>query len=161
MSKARRDLQACRDIIRSVKQDERRTAENLAGPFLEQMLHSLPAAESLLANPDAKVRLAALLILRQNWKPVNFRQICENLALKDPDEQVRDVAVISLGRFYHGTNDADVGRFVANLVHDPSRTTRMRIMPARPCARFVTCRWIAGPLFRKHSRSRTTWTGLS
>ncbi len=126
VAEARQELRASIEAIARGKRAAQETWEMLAGPFGRDMLNSPEAAASLLANPDAKVRMAALLVIREHWKPMHFQRICQKLADSDGDEQVRNLAVISFGRFYKETNDPDVGTTLARMVLDESRTAKMR-----------------------------------
>jgi hypothetical protein len=62
-------------------------------------------------------RIAALMLVGDEWTPIEqFKDECERLALTDPEEQVRGIALTKLCACYAGTNDSRIGRLVAEIV---------------------------------------------
>ncbi len=91
------------------------------------MLSSLEAALVYLQHADPKVRLAALWISSERWPSDNRISLhCERLALSDPDEQVRAVAISSLGACYIGSRNNRISSLLATIVASEQNPKSLR-----------------------------------
>jgi hypothetical protein len=69
------------------------TLSQLAGSALSAM-QRLSAAESYLSHEDTNLRLASLFVISDRWRDnESFIQKCQELAVNDPDQTVRGVAL--------------------------------------------------------------------
>jgi hypothetical protein len=91
-------------------------------PHRDRMLSRAEHAVGYLSDLSSDRRVAALLILSDFWKrnDAEFRHICEQVALRDPDRSVRGAALAALGACLRGSNDSHVGNFLANFVRNSS-----------------------------------------
>lgn len=99
----------------------------LAGARLGDILKSRDSAASYLRDHDSSLRQAALFALKHYWRPdKDFERLCEELLCNDPDVAVRAAALSCLSGCLRQTDDARVGRLVADLVVDPNQAIRLR-----------------------------------
>jgi len=127
MKEARRNLQQSDEVFDDFQRAEREHWRALAGPLLDDMLKSRSGAERHLEHRDPKVRIAALSVLSDFWKPdESLRKISEHMALNDPDSEVRGVALCDLGSCYRGTRDKRIGRLLAAIVRDEQKPVSTR-----------------------------------
>lgn len=117
--KAQSDLRACYQIAADVETSQRNMWADLAGPEFENMLRDRELTQGYLRHPNAKLRLVALFMIRDHWKPMEgFASVCEEMAVNDADAEVRAVALCVLARIYAKTNDARIGLFLARIVRN-------------------------------------------
>ncbi|MHC4180207.1 MAG: hypothetical protein ACYSWU_22105, partial [Planctomycetota bacterium] len=120
---AARALKRSDDIMARVTETQQRWWEELAGPFLQEMVRSRRHAEKYLEHGDPPVRMVALSVLQDVWKArssTEFSNRCEQMVLNDPDPEVQAVAITALGACYSNTNNGHIGRLLARIVHDES-----------------------------------------
>lgn len=90
-----------------------------AGDAYVGLVHSKDASISLMNDANPAVRITAISVCDLHWKcsgDQNFRATCQRLAMNDPDERVRNVAIDSLGAAYRDTKDPDVSHLLADTV---------------------------------------------
>jgi hypothetical protein len=110
-----------------IRQMMKRLWEERAGPHAARMLESRATAEAYLTHPQANLRLAAIMVLKDHWKPdASFVATCEMMVLNDTDPEVRAVAVVTLAGCYKGTDDRRVGGVVARVVQETSAPLSLR-----------------------------------
>jgi hypothetical protein len=82
-----------------------------------QFLQDSEAAARALGDADPHRRHYALYVLVKHWKlGPNYREECARLAGADPDEEVRQNAILALADSYRETNESRIGRLFARLV---------------------------------------------
>jgi hypothetical protein len=99
------------------------------GPRVDKMVQDRRDAERQLADPDWKVRCAALSILELHWdaaKDPDFAQKCEDIAFGDAEPEVRACALRVLGVCYENTNNLRVGKLLAQAVLDARQPSASR-----------------------------------
>jgi len=103
----------------------------LAGPLLDEMLANQQAAERSLEDSDPRVRVAALNVLEERWKPAIGSDCLRRvfaMATGDADEQVRSIAASCLAACHAATDDVPVGRLLAQMVLDESAKVSSRAL---------------------------------
>jgi hypothetical protein len=124
---ARRDLEQGQQTYARYKRTQKKLWEDLAGAGVDEWLQNRQAAAAHLSDPNPKRRLTALSILLHHWKPDDaLAAASETMALTDPDSQVREIALIALRACYHGSNNARIGKLLADIVKDGSRPESVR-----------------------------------
>jgi len=97
----------------------RKLCEKICGPYIDKMIRDYRETKEFLKHSDPRARLGALFMIREYWKPqTDFGHICEQLAMEDPDVDVRSGALSSLCGICYGTQDGRIGRVFATLVLD-------------------------------------------
>jgi hypothetical protein len=99
----------------------------LAGDQAEEMLVSLENTCKYLRDQSWKLRLAAISIMRMEWKAyAQLALICEQLAVSDPHPQVRETALFTLACCFRGTSDPRIGNLLAEIVSDTTTPDSFR-----------------------------------
>lgn len=94
-----------------------RRVRELAGPEFETMLKNMDETLKYLGDPRADLRQAALRLAYDHWNITDaLAPQYEQMALADPDNDVREAAVRALGSCYSGTKDPRIGRLLASFV---------------------------------------------
>jgi len=70
--------------------------------------------------------------------------MCEEMAFSDPDEGVRETAIVGLGKLYAATRHARVGKLLAQVVANEVLDDRFRLTAYRALVRLDACREKAG-----------------
>jgi hypothetical protein len=125
----------CRAILSNFRDAQRAHWLELAGSHLPPMLKSRLDAERYLNHPEPNVRITSIEVLAHHWKTnESLVNACRQIAFSDPDSVVRNVALITFGSYYSGTNDAGTGRLLARIVRDEQQPAKFR--SAAYCALF-------------------------
>jgi hypothetical protein len=102
--------------------------QELAGTQLQTMLSAQGETMKYLADPNPKLREAALKIAYRHWKITDkLAAVYETMAFADPDNQVRETAIRALGTCYARTKDRRIGHLLASVVRDRKAEASMRI----------------------------------
>jgi hypothetical protein len=129
-------LRLSREAARAAKAAAARTRAKLLSEFEQQLgpatlkllIEDRDAAARSLDDPDPRLRRCALYLLMSHWRsPEEFVGRCEELAVSDPDEGVRQTAIIKLARHYYGTSDRRVGALLARLVRSEREPPSVRL----------------------------------
>ena len=92
------------------------------------MMKSRQDAERFLEHPEPTVRIAAIEVLAEHWKPdSNMAPLCEGLAFSDADFRVRSVAITTLASLLRGSDDTNVGEKLASVVRDERQPVTFRL----------------------------------
>jgi hypothetical protein len=122
---ARELLAQHRAGCRHTRQLDQALYKSLAGDYLPDLLKN---PEAYLLSQEPKLRMAALSVLRSTYwragKEVGGK--CEAMFFRDPDQEVRAVALVVLGSIYSHTNDPKAGKLFAGIVKDDSRPLKLR-----------------------------------
>lgn len=100
----------------------------LAGAHYDTMLVDKEKTTAFIAHPDPSIREAAVQLAYQHWEIKDeLSAKYEELALSDPSEGVREVAISALGRVYSRTKDARIGRLLAGIVRGEETGEQSRL----------------------------------
>jgi hypothetical protein len=134
-SKRESNAEDCQGAIEAIKKELRMRSEarnrqlwaTLAGSALQSILESRCDTERFLHDEDSRRRIAALLVLCDHWPHSDklYGQI-EQIALTDPNTEVRAVALGKVGVLHKGSNDQRVGAMLAGFVYDERAPTAIR-----------------------------------
>lgn len=119
----------CHQILDNVQKRHRDFWRERAGHEVDLMVESRAKAVEFLSDPRPAHRSAALAMLMYEWKAAqdaDFRKLCEALALYDPSDDVRQLALIDLGSCYEDTSDPRVGKLLAQIVVDSTLSDKIR-----------------------------------
>jgi hypothetical protein len=89
------------------------------------------AAEALLDHPEWSMRVAGVVLLRTHW-PRDCKEVprlsdkIRQLSASDPNEQVRGVALHTIGLAFAASQDPQVGGYLARLVLDTGLSSEIR-----------------------------------
>ncbi len=91
--------------------------QQLAGQELPLMLASRKVTEKLLESPDSNLRIAALSLFLDHWKPeaVSISKI-EHMVLADPVADVQASAIGALSHYYARTSDSRFTTLLKQIV---------------------------------------------
>jgi hypothetical protein len=104
-----------------IKRWEEKAGENT------DMLTSPELALAYFEHLDPQVRIAATSVASERWPShPEIAAGCERLALDDPDEDVRAVAVVSLGVLHSQSGDDRISRVLARIVRDETSSINLR-----------------------------------
>jgi hypothetical protein len=80
-----------------------------------------------LSHAAPNIRSWALALLGSRWPaPPDYGTICEEIALADPDTNMRAAAVRSLSHCYVGTKDTRTAKLLAEILHDGQASNQIR-----------------------------------
>jgi tetratricopeptide (TPR) repeat protein len=103
--------------------------EKRAGSLLHEMLFSRQGAERLLEHPEPSIRMVAIEVLNEHWKPdANLARASECMAFNDMDSDVREIALSVFAACFEYTDDPRVGHILANIVRDEQQPMKFRSM---------------------------------
>lgn len=100
----------------------------LAGERFDQLWTSRDAAFRFTADPDSKIRCAALIVAHDKWKcgdDPRFQQVCRDIARSDVGEP-RKIAVSLLGQMFSNTKTRDVQRLMLPIIRDDGAEAHVR-----------------------------------
>jgi len=101
----------------------------LLGLLLDEAILSLARTRQLLSSADPAIRKGALCLLTGYWPPCHeLDSIYRELALCDPDFDVRAASVGCVLRLYKNTYDRDVSRFMASIAVNAANPYNLRGM---------------------------------
>jgi hypothetical protein len=101
--------------------------EMLVGSGLQALLSSRKATEECLDNSDSKMRYAAIMLMTHHWGPTEqFKNKCEEMAIRDTDSTVRSAALGCLGFCFATTDNQRVEQLLATIVCDESESYETR-----------------------------------
>lgn len=132
LDELRRLLQSGKNVAKMVSDVNNSTLQrwrSLAGAAVDLMLEDREQALRRLTDSDPKIRYVALSLLVSHWnsaKDQEFAQQCEKMAIDDTDNTVRSVALRILGQCYKNTDDARIGKLLAQVVRDELQTAECR-----------------------------------
>jgi hypothetical protein len=138
IARARHDLNSVTDVLRALRENGLEGLRPLAGPNLDEMLNAYESTEDNIKNPNEQLRLAALLLIKDYWKPrKGFWRECRRLAFDDPNHQVRGVALLtlllchaelppSMIELVARITQADVGRLSASVSGEQEKASARR-----------------------------------
>ncbi len=122
-------VQDIEQLLDNFHNEDKKFINDVAGTMLAHLLESQSSAEGCLHNSDPSARIAALVVILRRWAPTAhspFSKKCEDLALNDPDLEVRTVAISALSIVYEGLNDKRIGQLLATIVLDRSTPEPLR-----------------------------------
>jgi hypothetical protein len=95
------------------------------------VVRKLSCSESIaiqhLCHPRPKYRYAALCLLEWKWQLTqDVADLCEDLALSDPDLHVRHAAVMNLSAYYMRSGNMRIGNLLATIVYNEKEDMRVR-----------------------------------
>lgn len=127
VARAKRSERETQAVLQGFHASQQDAWEKLVGPAVDEMMQSRATAEGFLTDRDSKRRLVALSVLIHHWKPdANLAVIAENLAVNDPDDEVREVALVAVGACYASTADKRISALLAEATSDTTRPERLR-----------------------------------
>src|SRR5260370_32331415 len=99
----------------------------LAGLHFDAMLRGFEDTREYLNSADARLRLAALQMIEIYWERMGeVSQVCERLAFKDSDLEVRRRALSALGECHLASYDFKIGKQLAEMIHDETQPSILR-----------------------------------
>jgi hypothetical protein len=102
---------------------------DLAGPNLSLMLKNPQETERFIFDPDPKLRQAALRILHEYWQMSgSIVKVYEQLALNDPDIDVRGESIVALGASCANTKNLAVERLLASIIVNETEPEESRVL---------------------------------
>jgi hypothetical protein len=120
-------IQESGEILSRFELARRKHLEGLVGMSIEDFLQSRTAAFGYLNHSEAKHRIAALSILATYTDTDDqFAAICEQMMAADPDNEVREVALIAYCKCYISSKNLIAGRLLANILLDESKAAKLR-----------------------------------
>lgn len=89
------------------------------------------AAEALLDHPEGSMRVTGLVLLRTHWprdckKVPRLRDKILQTSASDPNEQVREVALHTIGLVLAASQDRQVGGYLARVASDTGLSAEIR-----------------------------------
>jgi HEAT repeat protein len=94
---------------------------------LELMRRSQDETLNSISDPNPKCRRAALYIAINQWQiKEDIAQQCEQMALSDADEEVRQAALGGLGHCFSRSKNARIGHLLARIIRDPDQPEKRR-----------------------------------
>jgi hypothetical protein len=94
---------------------------------MRRLLASRAYAEEAVLDADPKLRGVALCVLTHYWEHRDWLiNTCEQLALTDPDESVRDNAAYCLGVIVETAPDLRIARLLASIVRNELQPVKVR-----------------------------------
>lgn len=127
ISRAIEDMRDCADIYLSYLRSRDQFLEQLAGPHLHAMRNSPRLTELQLDNPDPKLRIAALLLIRDYWPSRDrLTSACIRSAMSDSEAQVRGIAFHCVLRLMPTISDSTgfIRELVSALTDRPSSSIK-------------------------------------
>lgn len=122
-----------------------------AGDKAEAMLQSLESAERFIDDEDPRIRVTALDIILRHWGvSKTLVERCKAIVLEDSDAEVRQVALLCIGRYYDNTDESSVLMLLAKIVGDETAAADVREVAYEQLCR------IAGKRKRKRKRGRSS-----
>lgn len=79
-----------------------------------------------LAHDAPMIRYIAISVLATHWDLKRYVQTFRALGQSDPDEDVRQIAVSSVGWMLRGSRDRDASRFLLGIFRDPCQPAWIR-----------------------------------
>ena len=99
----------------------------MVGERLPEMLKSRACCYKYLSDPSWEVRAGALSILSIAFESDDeLARICETAAFEDAHPQVRGIALLGLACCFEGTDDAKIGKLLAEVVADSRAPSGLR-----------------------------------
>jgi hypothetical protein len=97
------------------------------GPSVWSMVRDRQLTVETAKTGVPMARSAALFLLAHHW-PVNVeaQNVCEDIAIHDPDASMRAAALCSLGQCYAGTNNERIQTWLTSMIADESQDVRIR-----------------------------------
>jgi hypothetical protein len=106
-----------------------RRLRELAGPHLERMLSNQEETLKYLTDPNPNLRQVALRLADWHWNITDMlAPVYEEMALTDPDDEVRESAMRALATCYRATKDVRIGRLLAILVRNEDLAASVRVI---------------------------------
>jgi hypothetical protein len=98
-----------------------------AGTNLDVMLASRERAEQFMSHEDPRIRFVALDLILSLWGLTEAVVAkCKPLALEDCDAEVRQVALLCIGKYYHDTRETNVCKLLAKISADEATNMDVR-----------------------------------
>jgi hypothetical protein len=93
--------------------------EDYSGPIVRELAQSRAIAYQNISHSDARIRFAALSLIRTNWGVTQeIADTCEERAISDTDGKVRGAAVLCLSDYYQKTSHPRIVKLLATIVAD-------------------------------------------
>ena len=97
------------------------------GPVVDEYRASRNAAKDGLQSHNRLYRIGSLYVLMYHWdKSADIVQICEKLAMNDPDDAVKIQAIMYISDFYRASADRRVARLMSKIVISEMEGTEIR-----------------------------------
>ena len=85
-----------------------------------------PVIAGFLAHTDPQIRYIAVNVLAIHWDMKHYAKTFQQLALTDPEDDVRQIAVSAVGFLLRDSRDVDAARFVLGILRDPAQPAWIR-----------------------------------
>jgi hypothetical protein len=102
----------------------------LAGPYYDELVQSQEKSIAHLSHVDSQVRMAAINICDLFWDCSTdgaFVEACRAIAMTDPDEFVRSLAIGAFGKAFQSSRDPVASQFLAGVVKASETSARVRM----------------------------------
>lgn len=101
----------------------------LAGHHAERLLQSREQAETALADPDSKVRRAAIIAIVDHWgaSPA-FEEHCITTLLQDCDIDLRITALSALAKVYQGSSANKAIQLLIGILRNEADPENLRAL---------------------------------
>jgi hypothetical protein len=102
--------------------------EKQCGKLVVQKVgQSEEVAHQHLNHPKPKYRFAALYLIESKWGLTqDVADLCEELAVSDPDAHVRSLVADALGTYYMSSGNMRIGDLLARTVYNENEDFRVR-----------------------------------
>jgi hypothetical protein len=101
--------------------------EEYSGPIVRDLYRSEATTHESITHSDPTVRFAAITVMHMKWGvSQRIADVCETLAVDDPDAKVRGAAVTCVGTYYRKTDHARIIKMLATIVVDEAEELGVR-----------------------------------
>ncbi|MBI3406773.1 MAG: hypothetical protein HY040_00255 [Planctomycetes bacterium] len=127
VERAKRDVRRSKKSYSGFRKTQKRYWEKLFGSSVEGLLERREVAQAYLRDPIPSRRIVALSILAHHWGPdATLASSSEDIVGKDPDHQVRAVALSILSICFAGARDSRIQTMLARIALKRSETNDVR-----------------------------------
>ncbi len=85
-----------------------------------------PVVAGFLTHTDPDLRYIAINVLSAHWDLSKYADVFRQMTLSDPDDDVRLIALSSVGWLLRSTRDHNATKFLLTIFHDPGQDTLIR-----------------------------------
>jgi len=115
------------EIVSTLDEQTLSWRKEKGGARLPLLLNSQEETLRCLDDPDPNIRELGIHLAVDHWSLCHrISERCEEMAVADPSNAVRCMAIGALGRCHRGKKNARVGSIIASVVLDPNSSFEER-----------------------------------